>query len=168
MSPIGQPALVVSDRPLGGPNFTATCLIGIGDNPILVDIRTGSNTAQDFCTYITVALAMNFFQRGDILVYDNAAVHFARDTWQELSIALDRAGVDYIPLPTYSPELNPIERCFGVVKNYMRYHLDEEESLLNNILEGFSKVTSEIVAIEYQSTVAFASKCGPLQNPFLE
>lgn len=115
---------MVSERPIGGPNLTATCLIGISDNPLLLDIRAGSNTAQDFCTYITVALEMGYFQRGDVLVYDNAAVHFAQDTWEELSQALTGAGVEYIPLPTYSPELNPIERCFGVVKNHMRYHLD--------------------------------------------
>jgi len=166
LSPKNAKSFVVSERSIGGENLSATCLIGVQDNPLLLDIRAGSNTSQDFCNYITMAIEMGFFQYGDFLVYDNAAVHFAEDTRAELHDALERAGIISIPLPVYSPELNPIERCFGVVKQFLRYHIRPEDDLLDSIMTAFAKVTREIVAKEYLSTVAYVRQYGPLTSLF--
>ena len=86
-----------------------------------LDIRSNSNTANDFAMFITLAVASGFFKPGDYLVYDNVAVHFGANTFQELQQLFEQHGITTIPLPTYSRELNPIERCFGVVKHYLRY-----------------------------------------------
>lgn len=45
-----------------------------------------------------------------LLVMDNAPWHRSKETLEHLT---DEPQVEYFFLPTYSPELNPIERCFG-------------------------------------------------------
>ena len=52
---------------------------------------------------------------GDIIVMDNCATHhnaggFALGHW------LDTMGIDVVYLPTYSPELNPVELVFNKLK----------------------------------------------------
>lgn len=68
--------------------------------------------STSFCQ--TLALIRMVFLTPDfnrlLLVLDNAPWHKSRQTLNYL--ANDR-NIDYFFLPTYSPELNPIERCFG-------------------------------------------------------
>ena len=78
---------------------------------MILDIREESNTAQDFCTLVTMAVSMGFLKHGDNL-YENAAVNFSEDAWQKIVTLLSEANINTIPLPKYSPELNPIEKCF--------------------------------------------------------
>ena len=152
ISPIGVAAHVVSHSSLQAASMSATVLVGLDPHrPLIMDLREQSNTSQDFCTFLTLAVEMGFFSRGDTLVYDNAAVHFAMDTWEEVRSLLDTSGVSSIPLPTYSPELNPVEKCFGVVKHHLRYCRQPREPLLLEILKGFAKITPSIVAAEYTS-----------------
>ncbi len=53
-------------------------------------------------------------------------------------------GVSILRTPPYHPELQPIEICWAVVKNYMAEHCDFTMSgLRNNLPNAFAKVTSE-------------------------
>ena len=63
-------------------------------------------------------------------------------------------------MPTYSPELNPIEKCFGMVKHYLRYHRTHLP-LLEEILVGFSRITTEDVIKQYLSSAFYF-----LDHPF--
>ena len=161
MSPIGIPAHVTTEIGLSDPTLSATALIGLSnqDHPVFLDVREESNTAQDFCTFISLALAAGFFEAGDFLVYDNAKVHFASNTREELEGLLNEANVNFVALPTYSPELNPIERCFGLVKHFIRYKRRPGQSLL----DGFALVTFEMIAKEYFETLKIASE--PIEQP---
>ena len=47
-----------------------------------------------------------------IVVIDNAKIHMLK----ELEDAVHQRGVRMIFLPPHSPELNPIEVCFGQLK----------------------------------------------------
>ena len=84
--------------------------------PIFVDIRSQSNSAAMF---LTIAAESAFVKPGDFFGYDNAAVLFT---------LLKVHQITPIALPTYSPELNPIDRCFGVVKSFLRYNRNAEKS----------------------------------------
>jgi transposase len=53
---------------------------------------------------------------GDIVVMDNLPAHKA-DKVREL---IEAAGAHFRPLPPYSPDLNPIERCFAKLKGFLR------------------------------------------------
>ena len=53
-------------------------------------------------------------------------------------------GISILRTPPYHPELQPIEICWAVVKNYMAEHCDFTMSgLRNNLPNAFAKVTSE-------------------------
>jgi transposase len=50
------------------------------------------------------------------LIVDNAAVHYGTDINEIVIFALESVGAKLIFLPAYSPELNPCELCFAIVK----------------------------------------------------
>ena len=43
-----------------------------------------SNTSQDLCSFMSLAIAAGYFVPGDVLIYDNAKVHLAANTRDEL------------------------------------------------------------------------------------
>jgi len=53
---------------------------------------------------------------GDIVVMDNLSPHKNEPTLQWLA----QAGVEVLFLPPYSPDLNPIEKMWSKVKNWLR------------------------------------------------
>jgi len=56
----------------------------------------------------------------------------------------EAAGHRVLRTPQYHPELQPIETCWGVIKNYMAQHCDFTLlKLRNNLPLAFSQVTSE-------------------------
>ena len=139
--------------------MSATVIIGLDiDQPLILDMRESSNTAQDFCTFVAMVINKGLLKPGDNFIYDNAAVHIAEDTWLEVSGMLEAAQVTSIPLPKYSPELNPIEKCFGVVKHYLRYNRCTTQPLLLEILKGFALITPTLVATEFLACLDTASR----------
>ena len=56
----------------------------------------------------------------------------------------ESAGHSILRTPQYHPELQPIELCWGIVKNYMAKHCDFTlRKLRNNLSLAFSQVTAE-------------------------
>ena len=53
-----------------------------------------------------------------IIIMDNAKIHM----FKELEDAVHQCGARLIYLPPYSPELNPIEVCFGQLKRWIQKH----------------------------------------------
>ena len=78
--------------------------------------------------------------RGDILVVDNARIHFSDESKEPISQMLELAGVRLVFLPAYSPELNPCELVFSHVKRAMEVGRTPEDMWIE-ALELFAKVT---------------------------
>jgi transposase len=56
----------------------------------------------------------------------------------------EAAGHSILRTPQYHPELQPIEMCWGIVKNYMAQHCDFTlQQFRDNLPLAFSQVTSE-------------------------
>lgn len=53
-----------------------------------------------------------------IVILDNAKIHM----YKELEEVIHQCGARLIFLPPYSPELNPIEVCFGQLKRWIQRH----------------------------------------------
>lgn len=68
-----------------------------------------------FDLYIETQLAPTL-RKGDIVILDNLSVHDSHDARQTLH---DR-GAWFLPLPQYSPDLNPIEMAFAKLKAHLR------------------------------------------------
>jgi len=68
-----------------------------------------------------------------VLIIDNAS-HHSEGRIQD--IAYD-CGFRVIFLPKYSPDLNPIEKFWANIKNWLRLHMREYCSFLNGLAHAF-------------------------------
>ena len=75
----------------------------------------GAVDAACFETYVERCLAPSL-RPGDIVVMDNLSSHKTAATER----AIRSAGAEVRFLPAYSPDLNPIEKMFGKVKEHLR------------------------------------------------
>lgn len=86
-----------------------------------------------------------FLMRGDMAVYDNAATHAKGDN-DMLTDVLTSVGIDSMPLPTCSPEFNPIELTFNMMVQRFASACNESNAktngdairLLNKIIDSIS------------------------------
>jgi transposase len=84
-------------------------------------------------------VAAGHLDAGDILICDNAAVHFAEEIQGPLDLVLQLAGVRLLFIPTYSPELNPGELIFAKIKNHIRVHRSSKHLLRSNVWAYYRK-----------------------------
>ncbi|KAG1091888.1 hypothetical protein G6F42_019328 [Rhizopus arrhizus] len=94
--------------------------------------------------------------KGYHIVMDNAPIHIPK--------AIDPIilGRGYIPvyLPPYSPELNPIEMSWKVLKDHVRRTLlTATESLTLRIVEGSKNVPLECIQNFIQHSINVFPKC---------
>jgi hypothetical protein len=103
-------------------DYSLTLLLDLTNdaNPFFLHLCASSNSEWDFFEFIISAVEEGRLVAGDWLIVDNASIHFGQATWEPLTNLLSAAGVQYIFLPTYSPELNPCELIFASVKNFIR------------------------------------------------
>lgn len=85
---------------------------------------------------------------------DGAPAHSAQRTKRELS----SRGVDFIVWPSYSPDLNPIESVWDMMKSHIEEHHPEfdsgnpsEEVLRNAVLEAWESISQEQLATLVES-----------------
>ena len=93
--------------------------------------RVATNTALTFLEFIAQLVANQHLVAGDILVLDNAKIHYAEDIQIPLDLLLQATGVRLIFMPTYSPELSPCELVFAQVKNCLRNERMQRHLLLD-------------------------------------
>jgi hypothetical protein len=121
-------------------------------NPFFLTLRSESNTEWDFLNFVVDAVEANRLVQGDILVVDNASIHFGGETWELLTTLLDTFGISYVFLPTYSPELNPCELVFAYVKNFLRNNREPDIPLYQLMLVAF-------VRLPYTMLLSFYHHC---------
>jgi putative transposase len=67
-----------------------------------------------------------------VVILDNATFHKSQKT-QSL---IHATGAKLLYLPPYSPDLNPIERQFGVIKRYREYHAHLSLTEIINVFDS--------------------------------
>jgi transposase len=127
------------------------------DSPFYIDIRSYSNTEEDYLAFITAAIAASCLQKGDYLIADNASIHFGAATRTQLQELLAENDVTYLFLPTYSPELNPCELVFAYCKHYIRTHCCPTDQVHNLLLTA-------LVALQRNHVVAYYEHCVYIQD----
>jgi transposase len=78
---------------------------------------SGSLNAHKFIVYLE-NVALPLWGTEQVLMMDRHPVHCA----QTVRNFLRNHHIDYLYLPPYSPELNPIEEAFSKVKNSIKRH----------------------------------------------
>lgn len=85
---------------------------------------TGGCNKDIFNTWIKEIL-LSELPVGTTIIMDNAAFHKTPKT-KEL---IEEAGCHFLYLPTYSPDLNPIEHCWHTIKSWLRPRIQHHEDL---------------------------------------
>ncbi len=92
----------------------------------------GSTNKEVFKVYLTEVLLPNL-PKDSYLIMDNAAFHKG----ENIENLIKSANINLIYLPTYSPDLNPIEKKWSQVKSYYRkitHYFDDKMQLLDLVL----------------------------------
>jgi len=136
-SPRGEP---VYDENPTAPGGTVNTVAVLTENGIeAVDMYTGTLTAKRFVFYLDLYL-LDLIVGGKVLIMDNHPVHHAKLV-QEF---LEEHKIPYVYLPTYSPELNPIEEAFSKIKHYIKKHKPRiMGDLFNTIGNAVKTVTKD-------------------------
>ena len=143
---------VVGTRPCR--NWKTVSIIGairIGERPRLMTHR-GAVTGRIYLRFVRHRL-VPWLRRGDVVVMDNLNMHKMRAVKE----AITAAGATPIYLPTYSPELNPIELLWADLKRDLRkLAINEEPQLRAAVRRLRSRVATEKVAGWFRHSLAYA------------
>jgi len=119
-----------------GRNITllaALSVTGVGTT-MTIEVATDTDV---FCAYISEILAPTL-SKGDIMVMDNLSAHKA----QKVRELIEARGARLVYLPPYSPDFNPIERCWSKIKTYLRaINARISEKLDEAIKKAFDTIT---------------------------
>ena len=106
---------VVGSVPLNTPKSTtilaSVCLKGTS----VYTTYNGGTTGEKFVNYLKNELIPTLGKE-DIVVMDNLRAHHVK----EVKETFEEAGIHYLYLPPYSPDLNPIEMLWSKIKAILR------------------------------------------------
>src|SRR5688572_20481974 len=98
----------------------------------------GATTSVVFEAYMERVLAPTL-RKGQVVVMDNLSAHKG----ERIRQLIEERGCELIYLPSYSPDLNPIEEAFSKIKGLVRKaEARTKEALLEAIGWALSAVTS--------------------------
>jgi len=120
--------------------------------PVIFDYRIKSNTQWDFADFVLFLCEEGYLVAGDYLVMDNASIHTAYTSSKVLKDVLEIFQVTLIFLPAYSPELNPCELVFNVIKQYIR-NRDVQDNTLENVYKAVSSITVDHMVSFYRHCI---------------
>ncbi len=99
-----------------GPWKTTTFVAGLKASGIIAPfVRDGPINGEVFRAYVEQMLAPSL-EPGDVVVLDNLPAHKVAGVAE----AIRAAGASLLPLPSYSPDLNPIKQLFAELKALLR------------------------------------------------
>ena len=75
----------------------------------------GATDGDTFLVFVREVLAPTLHE-GDVVIWDNLGAHRSMVVRQ----AVEARGARLIFLPPYSPDMNPIERCWSKIKTALR------------------------------------------------
>ncbi len=105
----------------------------------------GATDTEAMLVFLTEVL-LPVLKPGDCVVWDNLSVHKTRAV-QRL---FEKAAVELLFLPPYSPDLNPIEMCWSKLKMYLRAQAARSYEKLS---EAISAAIKEITALDAQNWI---------------
>jgi transposase len=97
-----------------GPNLTIVGALTLDGLSAAMTIP-GATTTEVFLAFVTEVLCP-ILREGMLVIMDNLAAHKA----EVVVTAIEATGAKVLFLPPYSPDLNPIERAWSKLKNYLR------------------------------------------------
>jgi transposase len=109
----------------------------------------GSTDAELFETYVEELLAPTLIA-GQVVVLDKLGAHRT----ERVSELVEERGADLLFLPSYSPDLNPIEEALSKIKNIVRKAGARTREALNEAL------SEAIKAVRLEDVLGWFAHCG--------
>jgi len=104
-----------------------------------------------FRTYVEAVLAPTLAE-GDIVIMDNLGAHKVKGIRQ----LIEARGAKVIYLPPYSPDLNPIEKCWSKIKTYLRAAKARTREALEKALKEALQLVSAKDAIGWFASCGYS------------
>ena len=128
---------VIGSVPLNTPKSTtilsSVCLKGTS----VYTTYSGGTTGEKFVNYLKNDLIPTLVKE-DIVVMDNLRAHHVK----EVRETFEDAGIHYLYLPPYSPDMNPIEMLWSKIKSILRkLEIRTAEGLPDAIAFAFQQVS---------------------------
>lgn len=120
-----------------GENITMLATLSLSGIAAPMTIN-GAVDGAVFKVYIEEVLIPTL-QAGDVVIMDNLPAHKVTGI-KEL---IEGCGAKLIYLPPYSPDLNPIEKCWSKIKTYLRKAKSRTRAELENALQKALLLISE-------------------------
>lgn len=98
-----------------------------GKKLLTVSLFESNIDTEIFTTWVKKDLLPKIYEKS-VIIMDNASFHKG----EEMKISLNKAGHDLVYLPTYSPDLNPIEKKWSQAKAMRRKKRCSIEDLFKN------------------------------------
>ncbi len=138
-APIGERAFFKIPRNRGKNTTLLTSLHQGGMGPSLA--VEGATTARVFETYVERLLAPALRPR-QIVVMDNLGAHRPK----RIRELIEERGAELVYLPSYSPDLNPIEEALSKMKHILRkIGARTKETLIEAIARALASVSTQDV-----------------------
>jgi len=135
-APKGQRAHCSVPRNRGANTTVLSSMSAEGMGPSLT--VEGATTSVVFEAYLEQVLAPTL-RRGQVVVMDNLSAHKG----EKVRELIEERGCELIYLPSYSPDLNPIEEAFSKIKGLVRKaEARSREALVEAIGWALSAVSS--------------------------
>ena len=140
-------------------NVSLNMLVSL-NGPEYFNLIDGATDTVEFLNIFTEAAeAVNIstgrpaLENGDIIVMDNLNVHHY-DGGTILEDWLSEMGIELLYTPVYSPDLNPIESCFGKVKADLNGQLQQivQENLKLVTIQAIETISSNDMKGYYKNT----------------
>ena len=121
----------------GGSGGNVSTIGALGLEGIRTGLMPGPIDGDTMLFFVEELLAPTL-KRGDIVLMDNNPIH----KLDEIEDAIEAAGAWVLFLPTYSPDLNPIENCWSKVKTRLRSLKPRTlPDLLEALVAAFASIT---------------------------
>jgi len=105
----------------------------------------GATDTQAMVAFLTEILLPEL-QPGDCVIWDNLSVHKTGI----VQALFEKAEVELLFLPPYSPDLNPIEMCWSKLKTFLRAKAARTYEKLS---EAISAAIKQITALDAQNWI---------------
>jgi transposase len=131
-----------------GPHYTLIAALGWSglQAPWLLD---GAMDTAAFEVYVQHVLAPTL-RRGDVLLLDNLSAHAS----ERARTLIEARGARLEFLPPYSPDLNPIEKCWAKVKEALRA---AKARTLDDLIVALRQA---LLSLTHNDVVAWFAHCG--------
>ncbi len=100
-------------------------------------------TANKEVIFAYFQYALPKIKSNTVIILDNASFHKSKrlqDSFNQHNIILEF-------LPPYSPELNPIEKLWGLIKRTLRNYFNYSLNLFDNLCNCLNSITGELKSV---------------------